>query len=365
MFILDKNVVGGIVVPKMDGNAFGGWYVATGSTNTWHRMSNGDLVSSTDALQGTAALLSNGGIGSVGYADIDGSGTIPVGNKNIRRMYSDCAIDGGTYRFKLMRIGAATTHQPGDEFAKYVAATGLAEWGLTRPLVEGVESGANYYWSRDPQSGALGTYYATSPAAARIYGVPTGAAPTITPEQTALGIITDPTSVTLQLVGSPAVTASWDGQQAETVQTNVGSVTIDLADKWESLSYGSHTIIVRSSQGGYQCGAMITFSKSSSVVEVVTTPHLTIERPTMVKVVGDLLVPSGAELTVDVSNNAGDDSPQWEPCDEDMTHYFANATKTADQWGLAVRIGIDNSDGESNAEIRNSIAAGVIYDREA
>lgn len=368
MFILDKNVVGGRVVSKKDGDTFEGWYVAAGSTHTWHRMSNGDLVGSTDALRGKAADLSNDGFYNNGYADTDGSVTIPFGSENIRRMYSDRAVDGGTYRFKLMRIGAETASQPGDEFTKYIAATGLTEWGLTRPLIEGVKSGSassKNYRSRNPQTGELDTEFSTTPAAARIYGVPTGAAPTISPEQTALGTITEPTSVTLQLVGSPAVTASWDGQQAETVQTNVGSVTINLADKWESLSYGSHTILVRSSQGGYQCGAMITFSKSSSAVEVVTKPHLTIERPTMVKVVGDLIVPDGAELSVDVSNNAGDESPQWEPCGEDMTHHFANTTKTADQWGLAVRVSIDNSSGSSNAEIRNSIAAGVVYEREA
>ena len=364
MFILDKNVVGGRVVPKKDGDTFEGWYVAAGSTHTWHRMSNGDLVGSTDVLRGTAADLSNDGFYSNGYADTDGSGTIPFGSENIRRMYSDCAVDGGTYRFKLMRIGAETAYQPGDEFTKYIAATGLTEWGLTRPLIEGVLSGSSastYYRSRNPQTGELNIEFSKTPAAARIYGVPTGAAPTISPEQTALGTITEPTSVTLQLVGSPAVTAAWDGQPAETVQTNVGSVTIDLADKWESLSYGSHTILVRSSQGGYQCGAKITFSKSSSVVSVTTKPHVTANRPTMCRLVSDIVVSTGAVLTQEVTNNANDDSPVWETY-TGTSHEFSNATKTAGSWGLAARITIDNSDGNANAEIRDSLAIGAIFE---
>lgn len=354
----------------------------SGTGMTWNRMSDGTLVQARSAgMIAVPTLFENGNMsntrptaGTVYEEETEYNSSykqyvyLTDPSKNCYDYYALPTLDGGTYNAQVMFMGIDSSYKNASDWGKYITATGYQNWNLPQYTFTGASGNSlddRSYYIDSLDNLKSWSVHSKESVKIRYIAKPTGTVPMITPEQTALGTITDPTSVTLQLVGSPAVTASWDGQQAETVQTNVGSVTIDLADKWESLSYGSHTILVRSSQGGYQCGAMITFSKSSSAVEVVTNPHLTIERPSMVKVVGDLLVPSGAELTVDVSNNAGDESPQWEPCGEDMTHYFANTTKTADQWGLAVRVSIDNSGGSSNAEIRNSIAAGVVYEREA
>lgn len=367
MFILDRNITGGAVATEYAADYMGGglerWYLTTGSTMQWHRMSNGDLVAVTNGIQNTAAKLCNSGSGANGYADVNGAQSIPFGDDNMRRMYTDFTVDGGAYRFKLLRIGATSSYSPGNDFDTYMKATGLSNWNLTLPIVEGIGTGpsSKYYFAMSTTGASQSVAYDTQ-TAARFYGTPTGAAPIITPEQTALGIITEPKSVTLQLVGSPAVTVAYDDGPAETVQTVSGSATIDMSSKWESLGIGAHTISVRSSQNGYQCGAIITFTKSVDSVSITTKPHLTFARPSIVRVVGETVVPAGAVMSIDVSNNAEDASPQWEPCSDDGTHSFANATKTADQWGLAVRVSIDNSDGSGVAEIRDSLAVGVIYE---
>lgn len=367
MFILDRNVSGGAyALTHALGGTLVSWRLTSGDSAKWHRMSNGDIVASTDAVSDTAGSVCNGGDNANGYADFDttGGADAAFGQRNIRRCFCDFTVDGASYRFKLLRVGATgpANTVPGDEFTKYLTATGLSNWGLARPLVEGVQSSTNRYYARTT-GGSLTSVNDNDTVGFRVYGTPSGTAPTITPEQVSLGVITEPRNVTFQLAGNPSVTASWDGGGYENVSTGVGNVTIDLSSKWESLSLGSHTVLIKTSQNGYKCGAMLTFSKSTDSVSVTTKAHSSIDRPSIVKVASNVIVPDGAVLVRDVTNNANDESVVWETCSADGTHSFANESKTSAQWGLAVRVSIDNSGATTNAEIRDGIAVGVVYER--
>ena len=41
-----------------------------------------------------------------------------------------------------------------------------------------------------------------------------------------------------------------------------------------------------------------------------------------------------------VTNNAFDEAPVWENCVQKTVHTFENATKTAEKWGVAVKLKI-------------------------
>ena len=51
------------------------------------------------------------------------------------------------------------------------------------------------------------------------------------------------------------------------------------------------------------------------------------------------------DVVVSVCNNAFDDSPTWELATIGLKHIFSNATKTAEKWGIGVKVQISKSTG--------------------
>lgn len=350
----------------------------SGSGISWKTMSDGTLVEANDNILKTT-------VESIAFysPDYGGSSTIlseyPLSSGSVisqtqSRMlhyYCEGTINGGEYTIKLFYPGYTTNEFQQSDLYKIVVGTGIENWNATRYLPSMftstltsaralcmTPSGTTENVTRSRADDA-----SQYPASVRMYAIPKNTAPIITPEQVDLGVITDPTSQVFQVNGSPTVTVSWDNGVDEPVSPGVGNFTIDMSQKWGSLGYGSHTALIKAKYNGYTCGAKMTFSKSSSVVQVTTNTQNSANRPIMCRLVDSVVVPDGAVISRAVTCNANDDNPIWEPY-TGHPHVFSNTTKTATNWGLAARVGIDNSSGTSNAEIQKAIALGVLYEYE-
>lgn len=357
-----------------------------GSTQ-WNIMSDGTLVQAKNAgIRGIPALFYRShttGTGSLNdgtvYEDFNSywANTKAVWKDSVSSYddelflystYADATLGGGAYRVKTLRSGLSSAEYNQSEFKKYIGDLGVSGWNFDSTPCGGGRIWSPYssnsskaYWAYNSgiKQEVIGTY--DRQVTLRFMAVPTGLVPTLTPIDTDLGIITEPKSVTIQMAGSPTVKAKVDNSVDVQVAVAVGNFTVNLSEVWSSIGYGDHTVICTAELNGYKTGARIRFTKSASAVMVTTVPHSSVNRPSSCRLVSDIVVPTGAVLTQDVTNNANDTSPVWEPY-SGTSHFFTNKEKESSQWGLAARISIDNNNGNVVAEIKNSIAIGVLYE---
>ena len=59
------------------------------------------------------------------------------------------------------------------------------------------------------------------------------------------------------------------------------------------------------------------------------------------------IINCNGNLTLQICNNANDAAPAWEAAVNETVHTFANATKTADQWAIGLKIDITRTAGEN------------------
>ena len=347
----------------------------------WHRLSDGALVMSEDlgvrlpidwGYSAGNTLTNDPGFDSsygIYTTNAGSTGGISEGAP-IYSIEGDSTIDGAKYKTRIMRIGYTDAEKQRAEYNKYLVSTGIGNWraqAATVPIAEYRIAGYSdiRYYSYCPRidrgSVVSNSIERSSFLTLRLVATPAGSAPTLTPDDTDLGIITEPKSVTIQMAGTPTVSAKLDGGQTVQVSTSTGNFTVDLSTVWSDASYGDHEVICVAEQNGYKTGARIRFTKSASAVMVTTAPHSSVNRPASCRLVGNLVVPTGAVLTQEVTNNGNDTSPTWEAYTGNE-HFFENATKTASQWGLAARVSIDNQHGNAAAEIKDSLAMGVLYE---
>lgn len=397
MFILDKDIAGGSMRlgdSSSSSGAYGSTYLRVNSITTiteqtsyvsgdgyeapwmfnssssgitWNRMADGVLVEAKDlGLNMYLNVITQSEDGpNIEMTELSETSIYKYPSGYIPEYYTpNCTISGGNYTVSVMYLGNDQSDWNTSDYNKYIVASGYSNWNLNKTLTSNRTDAYYATWAVFTASGNFDTTTSsTTRSTVRLIAKPSGTVPTITPIETDLGVITEPVSVVLQIVGSPAVTVSYDGESPEVLSPGVGNVTLDLSSKWSSLSYGSHEVIVRTSQNGYECGARVTFVKSSSLVMVTTNAHSSANRPLICRLVDDITATSGAIVSRSVTNNANDANPVWEPYTTEP-HVFSNETKTSSTWGLAARISIDNSDGTGNAEIKNAIALGVLYEQE-
>lgn len=376
------DVEGSYNIPEVSpyNNNLCSWWIRDNANHLkWNRMADGALVGCNSAgVTGSEFKCLVEGMNQTSYleckennfATLESSSTSGVGATGMIKD-SDAVIGGARYMARLFSFHNVSGG-PSD-YNKYLLATSGNQWNLTDV---GTWTDEIITWEITTGTG-ISTYtdgisngrYTTQSISAsrgvpfRLVAIPNGSVPTLTPIETDLGIVTEPKQVTIQMAGTPTVTAQVDNGDPEPVSVNVGNFVIDLSKWWASLSYGQHTILCVAAQNGYKTGARITFNKSSSAVMVTTNPLAVDRRPVSCRLVGDIVVPSGAVLTQEVTNNGNDDAPTWESY-AGTEHFFSNETKTASQWGLAARVSIDNSEGNAVAEIKNSLAMGVVYEEE-
>ena len=80
--------------------------------------------------------------------------------------------------------------------------------------------------------------------------------------------------------------------------------------------------------------------KIGDVLEVVTVPEEKAAQPETISVRVDGKIDAQATVEILVTNNAFDEDPVWEHCAQKTVHTFENATKTAEKWGVAVKVKI-------------------------
>lgn len=96
-----------------------------------------------------------------------------------------------------------------------------------------------------------------------------------------------------------------------------------------------------------------------TTLQITTLPYEYDTMPTMIAVALKETVGNKAEQTIEVCNNAYDDTPTWETYSPvNGLHAFTNDTKTADKWAIATRVTINAGEETGTIEI-NAICEGV------
>ena len=167
----------------------------------------------------------------------------------------------------------------------------------------------------------------------------------------ALGTITDPPSLTVQ-VSDPegdviTLTAALDGTIIQTVSPATPNSDITVAiphATWIATTLGQHTLKVRAtdSNGAYS-ERTFTFTRADDRVQFETAEAiLTTAMATKIVPAINAIVPEGSALAVEVCNNGFDDEPTWEDATaktlERKAYTFINDAKTAQDWGIKMRI---------------------------
>lgn len=156
------------------------------------------------------------------------------------------------------------------------------------------------------------------------------------------------------------VTEYVDGVQKRTFSGAVNQAySFSLGeDEWKEVLNGKHNIrvkIVDSSNGEGE--KVFTFSKNEKHIEVsLSTPLEADDRINCAVISLDAEIASGATLVVEVCNNGFDAEPDWQIVTEQVKSkrkiFFSNETKTAEKWGLNVRVRVEKGESEGVCSIR-------------
>ena len=178
--------------------------------------------------------------------------------------------------------------------------------------------------------------------------------PTISGSDTNLGVKT--TGFTQTYVvddvdeDNVTVTEYIDGKPIRSYNATLGATnTFDVTnEEWLKLSNGSHTLtITAQDETGEEATRNYTFIKNVTSFAIETNPIAATTNPTRISLTIGRTIPIGATFTVEVCNNAFDINPSWEDCTSavisNLVHTFENTTKTASQWGVAIRITVERN----------------------
>lgn len=126
--------------------------------------------------------------------------------------------------------------------------------------------------------------------------------------------------------------------------TNTFSVT---GTTWLALSNGSHTMTITATDSfGSTTVRTYTFTKSVNSFSIQNaSPMMADTRPSRIKITVTRNIPPEATFKVYVCNNGYDSVPTWEDATSSVTgnliHIFENTTKTADSWGVLIKVEVD------------------------
>lgn len=177
--------------------------------------------------------------------------------------------------------------------------------------------------------------------------------PTISGSDTDLGTVTSPPSMAYTVNDQDTddeltVVESLDGNEIRTIEDAVRNQTYTFAlteAQFAALSNGQHTMQVKVTDTlGNSATRTTTFTRSVTGIEYIVGPIET--DAAAEKILVSLQYYAAAEdVVVSVCNNAFDDNPTWELATIGLKHIFSNATKTAEKWGIGVKVQISKSTG--------------------
>lgn len=137
-----------------------------------------------------------------------------------------------------------------------------------------------------------------------------------------------------------------DGVQLRSYTATLGSTNTFAisADAWLKMLNGAHTITITATDAKNESAVRtLTFTKAVTAIEFVQTVAMAAdEMPTkaIVNIQGSF--PNGSTLIVEICNNGNDEAPTWEVITNKVLtgqkHFFTNTQKTADEWGVKIRV---------------------------
>lgn len=189
--------------------------------------------------------------------------------------------------------------------------------------------------------------YSTSPTRTVINNMP----PTISGENGSLGektgafsqayTVTDPDEGQTLTVTEKIDAAEKRTFTATSGQSYSFSVT---AAEWVKLANGSHTLTIAAADNvGGTATRTYTFTKNETEIELtLATPLSSDDAVTKAIMSVTREIPTGAAFSVEVCNNAFDESPTWQDVTQAVTSgskfFLSNTVKTAENWGFNLRI---------------------------
>lgn len=120
-------------------------------------------------------------------------------------------------------------------------------------------------------------------------------------------------------------------------------------EEWRKLLNGPHTWTIKAADPrGAAATRTISFTKN------VTQVRFTLAEPLPADAAPEKMVlsfqgthPDGSILTIEACNNGFDEAPAWEDVTNQVLtgqkHFFRNTTKTAERWGIGIRVTLDRS----------------------
>lgn len=201
-------------------------------------------------------------------------------------------------------------------------------------------------WAEDDQGGK-------SPDTTRNFTVLYNQPPQISGSDQDLGTITTPPSIQYTVTDvegySFTITEAVDGNTIRSFPGTDGkqeTLTIPH-DMWIKLQPGvTHQLtITATDQYNASSKRTYTFKRAVDGIELETTAILPADaQPTRVILSLNGTIPDGANLNVQVCNNAHDVSPTWEDMSQSVKngrpYVFTNTTSTSGQWGIRFKISI-------------------------
>ena len=125
---------------------------------------------------------------------------------------------------------------------------------------------------------------------------------------------------------------------------------------WLKVTNGSHTMTITAiDKRGARSVRTIEFTKSVTTLSLLTRAMEAESMPIRLLFTVTKKLPIEATYTVEVCNNGFDASPTWEDAtaysDGDTVYVFENKSKTADKWGVAIRVTVDRNGGTGECYI--------------
>lgn len=178
----------------------------------------------------------------------------------------------------------------------------------------------------------------------------------LTPVNSNLGLKTGPFDIIYTIMNeeeeqSLTVNKYFDGKLIMKCEARRGQEIKDSITEydWQMILNGEHKfkIEVRDSEGG-TAEKVFTFSKNeTSILLELKKPLEADDRVTKAIINVGRVIPDGAEMRIEVCNNAFDDKPTWQDVTRAVLNnskiFIANETKTADKWGVNIRVAVDRN----------------------
>ena len=122
-------------------------------------------------------------------------------------------------------------------------------------------------------------------------------------------------------------------------------------ETWLKLTNGVHTLKIVATDGFDSVTRTFTFTKNVSMLVVERKVPITAStQPKSIIVTVVKNIPTEAIFKVEACNNGFDASPTWEDITSDVNrgeiYDFTNTDKTAEQWGVNIRVTVDRNGAE-------------------